>query len=273
MFYELTPYKFSKPLICRAPPPNLIIKDFSIGIPLNIFSNVYTNLHYGYDITNPESIGLQFLLGYFAYGYDRLKDAYQYQNSTDITIYPDSKIELYNNILELKDFYSISLHLSLLAIIYLMIIKNYDNSHVPFIGLLYISATYKEYKTYLNMFKPLFIAVMWTITSVGLPCVLNDNNFDIFMYPQDYLPCLLFIFSASNFADISDIEEDRTLGINTIPVKYGENITKFISLLAVSLAAIILVENPNYETRFWINSIIEMQHFGLMYTIYNNTKF
>ena len=32
-------------------------------------------------------------------------------------------------------------------------------------------------------------------------------------------------------------------------------------------------ENPNFENRFWINSIIEAQHIGLMYFIYNNTKF
>ena len=42
------------------------ITGFDIGIPLNIFSNVYTNLHYGYDITTARVVLLQFLFGYYA---------------------------------------------------------------------------------------------------------------------------------------------------------------------------------------------------------------
>ena len=93
------------------------------------------------------------------------------------------------------------------------------------------------------------------------------------MYPQDYLSCLLFIFSASNFADINDIREDKRLGVKTLPVLYGKTVTSYISLIALATAAILLVENPNFENRFWINSLIEAQHIGLMYYIYNNTDF
>ena len=93
------------------------------------------------------------------------------------------------------------------------------------------------------------------------------------MYPQDYLSCLLFIFSASNFDDINDIREDKKLGVKTLPVLYGKQLTSYVSFGAVAIAAILLVENPNFENRFWINSIIESQHIGLMYIIYNNTKF
>ena len=259
----------------RTTQPKLILQDVSIGIPLNIFSNIYTNLHYGFDITTPKLVLLEVLLGYYAYGYDRLKDANQFNNVknnvTDISIYPSSKINLYEKILEQKGLYSISLHASLFAIIYFLLIDNYDITHVPFIFLLYISATYKEYKPYLSIYKPFFIATMWTITTVGLPCILHDNNYDILMYPQDYLPCLLFILSASNFADINDLEEDKKLGINTIPVVYGKEITSLISFIAVASAAILLIENPNFENRFWINSILEFQHLGLMWVIYNNT--
>jgi 4-hydroxybenzoate polyprenyltransferase len=83
----------------------------------------------------------------------------------------------------------------------------------------------------------------------------------------------LLIFSASNFADINDIREDKKLGVKTLPVLYGKQLTSYISFAAVAIAAILLVENPNFENRFWINSIIEVQHIGLMCVIYNNTKF
>ncbi len=69
------------------------------------------------------------------------------------------------------------------------------------------------------------------------------------------------------------LEKNKKLGVKTLPVLYGKNITSYISLIAVATAAILLVENPNFENRFWINSIIEAQHIGLMYFIYNNTKF
>ena len=59
--------RFSPKPILRSHNPQLIIQDLSIGIPLNIFSNIYTNLHYGFDITTTKSICLQFLLGYFLF--------------------------------------------------------------------------------------------------------------------------------------------------------------------------------------------------------------
>jgi len=260
-----------RPILPRS-NTQLILQDLSIGIPLNIFSNIYTNLHYGFDITTTKSILLQFLLGYYAYGYDRIKDANEYSKSTDISIYPQNKIDLYKRILDQKLLYDITVNTALIASIYLLSIDNYDITHLPFLLLLYLSANYKEYKSLLSIFKPLYIAIMWTITTIALPCVLHDNNYDILMYPQDYLSCLLFIFSASNFADINDIEEDKKLGVKTLPVLYGKNITSYISLIALASAAILLIENPNFENRFWINSLIEAQHIGLMYIIYNNTK-
>lgn len=261
-----------KPLL-RTCSPRLIAEDFSIGIPLNIFSNIYTNLHYGYDITTPKIVVLQFLLGYYAYGYDRIKDAIEYQNSKNITIYSENKIQLYEKILNKKFEYNLAINTVLMISIYLLTVDNYHITHLPFIILLYFSGTYKQYKPLLGIYKPLYISIMWTITVIGLPCVFYDNNYNILLYPQDYLSCLLFIYSASNFADINDLEEDKKLGVNTIPVVYGKKITSLISFITVSIAAILLIENPNYENRFWINTIIESQHIGLMYFIYNNTDF
>ena len=65
---------------------------FDIGIPLNIFSNIFTNLHYGYDITTPKSVLIQFLLGYYTYGKDRYSDALEYIANP----YNTTKEELYD---------------------------------------------------------------------------------------------------------------------------------------------------------------------------------
>ena len=54
------------------------LSGFDIGIPLNIFQNIFTNIHYGYDITTPKLIILQFLVGYYTYGKDRYSDAIEY---------------------------------------------------------------------------------------------------------------------------------------------------------------------------------------------------
>ena len=43
--------RFTPKPCLRSHNPELIVQDLSIGIPLNIFSNIYTNLHYGLDIT------------------------------------------------------------------------------------------------------------------------------------------------------------------------------------------------------------------------------
>lgn len=272
IYNKLISYKFSLTPFLRSNAPKLIIQDLSIGIPLNIFSNIYTNLHYGFDITTIKSITLQLLLGYYSYTNDRIKDANEYNNSTDITIYPQNKVDLYNRILDQKILYDLTLNLSLISSIYLLGIDNYDITHLPFLLLLYLSSYYKEYKPILSIYKPLFISTMWTITTIILPCVLYENNYNILMEPQDYLSCLLFIFSASNFADINDIIEDKKLGVKTLPVLYGKQLTSYVSFAAVAIAAILLVENPNFENRFWINSVIEAQHIGLMYYIYNSTK-
>ena len=257
-------------LVNRNPHP-VALQGIDIGIPLNIFSNIYTNLHYGYDITTINSICLQFLLGFYSYGTDRVKDALEYKSINNTIQYTENKITLYRDINDNIEQYKYSLYISLAGITYILCIDNYDVRKLPFLLLLYLAGNYKEYKQYLNIYKPLFIATMWTLTTVILPCVIHDNDYSILSMPQDYLPCLLFIFSASNFADSNDIEEDKVLGVDTIPVTYGVTISNTISFIAVTIAAVMLIESRNFENRFIINSLIEMQHLGLMYLLYNNT--
>jgi len=92
---------------------------FDIGIPLNIFSNIFTNLHYGYDITTPKSVLIQFLLGYYTYGKDRYNDALEY--IAEPLAYNSTKQELYDFIYNNRDNYNITLSLSFIAIVYILL--------------------------------------------------------------------------------------------------------------------------------------------------------
>ena len=71
-----------------------------MGIPLNIIQNVFTNLHYGYDITTFKAILLQFLIGYYTYGKDRYRDALVYETNQ----YDTPKKELFEYLIKYKDF-------------------------------------------------------------------------------------------------------------------------------------------------------------------------
>ena len=248
-----------------------LLAGIDIGIPLTIFYNIYTNLHYGYNIVNFKVIFIQFLLGYFAYGKDRYSDAQEYKENP----YPTNKIKLYNSIIENKDIYISTLALSFFIINYILLTDYGENYqlyyNLPFIPIFYIAGEYKKYKQNLQEYKSIYIGFMWTLSCVILPCVLYEHNYNIFLYPSDYLPCLLTIFATSNFADNKDILEDSINNINTIPVKYGKEISNIISFIALAISSILLIENANFYNREIINSFVEFQNFALMGLLYNNT--
>lgn len=244
---------------------------FDIGIPLNIFSNIFTNLHYGYDITSPKSVLIQFLLGYYTYGKDRYNDALEY----NALPYNTTKQDLYNFIYDNRNNYNISLSISFLAIIFILItsVSNKEDIiyNIPFIPLFYLNGEYKSFKPILQEFKPIYIGIMWCLASLVLPCVLYEHNYDILNYPIDYIPCILTLFATSNFADNRDIDEDRFNGIMTIPVKYGITRSNIISFIALIISSITLIENTHFENRLLINGCVELQNFAVMGLLYNNT--
>lgn len=258
---------YSKPLTINN---NYLFSGLDIGIPLNIFSNIFTNLHYGYDITTPKIIGIQFLLGYYTYMKDRYGDAIEYYENPFNT----SKIEFYNYIYNNREIYQLTIFLSYIMFSILLLTNNNGNDIsilYPFLPLLYLNGEYKNYKPSLNAIKPIYIGIMWTLASVILPCVIHEHNYNIMNYPLDYMPCFLTLFATSNFADVKDIAEDKINNITTLPIAIGEKKSNLISLIALSLSSILLIENPNFDNRIIINSIVELQNFGIMYLLYNNS--
>ena len=246
------------------------LNGLDIGIPLNIFSNIYTNLHYGYDITSGQSVLIQFMLGYYTYGKDRYNDALDYIKNP----YETQKEEFYNFLYDNKEFYNLSLNITFLGMIFILL--NQESSkeilyNLPFIPLFYVNGKYKYFKKTLDIYKPVYISIMWAMATIILPCILYEHNYNIINYPQHYLPCMLTLFATSNFIDNKDIEEDKLNNINTIPVKYGIEISNTISFIAIVISTILLIENPNFENRMIINSVVELQNIGTMALLYNNT--
>ena len=227
-----------------------------IGIPLTIFQNTYTSLHFGENIVTTRDVLLQFLIGYYVYGNDRYGDALEYCENP----YSTPKKDLYEYIFMNQEMMQQTLNLSYFLTLFLLCNDKYFWVNVPFIGLLEVTNKYKELKPKLGIFKPAFIAVLWTACAVWLPSVLHDHNYDILLYPQDYLPCTLTIFSASNIIDNKDIIEDRQNNITTIPVVYGETNSIRISMVGLILSSLILGFNPHYLNFPVVNSLLEIQN-------------
>ena len=243
-----------------------------IGIPLNIFQNIYTNLHYGYDISNIKNIGLQFMLGYYTYGNDRYQDALEYE----VKKFTTKKEDLYKYVLENKEFIKSSLDITFAITTLILITDENFLLNLPFILLLISTDYYKDIKQKFGEFKPLYIAALWTGCTVILPCVLHDHNYSILQYPLDYLPCLLSLFALSNFLDLKDVEEDIENGINTLPVKYGKYNAAMIGLFLLALSSLMFGLNPNYLNRPLVNSLNELQNAGMssipFFILRNETK-
>lgn len=246
------------------------LNGIEIGIPLNIFSNIYTHLHYGYDITSIKIILLQFLIGYYTYGKDRYNDAIQSNNNN--VVVKEKKKKLYEDINQNKDLYSNTINFSLLCIISILLVDENYLKNIPFIFLLLTTEYYTQIKENIGVIKPFYIGIMWTISTLILPCVIQDDNYSILNYPLDYLPEILILFATSNLADIDDIEEDENNNIQTIPVKYGKENSLMITMLALSMSSLLFGINPHYIERPIINSIVEIQNILISYFAYKNYK-
>ena len=247
----------------------------TLGIPLNIFQYIFTTSHYGENIVNRELILLQFCLGFFTYGFDRLFDAYEYYNNQEknekinkqenkIT---DEKKVLYEYLINNNYYFLTSLIISYLYVFNTL--YKYDNGMI-FILLLLSTLFYKELKTKFGQFKAFYIGSFWTISCIIMPSIIHDNNLNILMDYYSYIPCFLTLFGTSNLLDIKDIDEDLNNKIYTIPVIFGKKNSIFLSLLSIFLSSIIFLYNPNFNNNLIPNVLFEFQNVGSFFIPFSN---
>lgn len=224
-----------------------------MGIPLNIIQNVFTNLHYGYDITTIQSIILQFLIGYYTYGKDRYKDALVYEKNK----YDTPKKELFEYLLKYKELYKVSYDVTFVIIMFILLFDQNIINNIFFVILLYSTDYYNEIKKLGPIIKPSYIAVMWTFSAAILPAIMHDQNYSILKHPMDYLPCAMTMFSSSTILDIKDIEEDKINGVKTIPSVYGLEKSQILTIFLLGLSSLLVGLNPNYLENPIPNSVYE----------------
>ena len=265
-------HKTRKPLL-SVMTNNITTKNYNpiigsnLGIPLNILQFIFTTEYFNQNVINFELIALQFAIGIFTYGSDRLYDALDYKNNTNIILL-DEKRDYYNFLLEK---YNFNLFIILSSFIYILYIS-YDNIYsYPFIALLLNTLDYRNFKKQYGYLKPFYIGLFWTFGCVFLPIILQENNYNIIYEPTIYLPCFLSMLASSNLLDIKDLEEDKSENIYTLPVLFGENNAICISHISLLLAMLIFLNNPNYYDNLWISSLFQFQTFGSYFLNFNNT--
>ena len=242
----------------------LPLHGIDVGMPLNIIDNVFTNLHYGYDVTTLKVVLLQFLIGYYTYGKDRYKDAVEYieqhqQDGLDAII-SEKKKDLYKTLYNNSSFYKASYCAAFYCTLFLLFYDDYWYLNIPTAGLLYSTEYYKQLKGQIVGFKPVFVASMWTFSAVLLPCILHDHDYSILSDVDDYLPCFLVLFACTNLADIKDIDEDIENGVNTIPVVFGKENTQMLVMISLIFSSLIFGIHPNYMDRPLVNGAFELQN-------------
>lgn len=243
-------------------------KGIEIGIPMNIFQNIFTNNHYGKEIMNPELFILQFLIGFYTYGKDRYKDALEYEKQP----YETHKKEFYENIIKNKETYKEMYQLMDLIVFFSFLANNNYKLSTPFMILLSTANFYDDFKKKYGYLKPIYVSIMWTACTVILPCVIHDQDFSILKYPLDYLPCALTLFANSNYADNKDLIEDKQNNVETLPVKYGIEKSNMLSLAALGLSSLIFGMSEHFLNRPLINTIFELQNVGTAFVIANSTN-
>jgi hypothetical protein len=242
----------------------------NLGIPLNLLQFIYTNTYLNENLITPQLIGLQFAIGIFTYGSDRLIDALEYNNiynKTNTTNY--NKINYYNYLLKTKNFNIFVITLSYLYIFSLLI--NNPETY-PILFLLTSTLDYKNFKKKYGQFKALYIGIFWTIGTVILPSVLISHNYDILKEPTIILPSIFNLFASSNLIDIKDIEEDKAEKIYTLPVIYGSNFAIAISHISIILAILLFYNNENFDNNIYLSLLYEAQSFGGFFLNFNNSN-
>lgn len=244
----------------------------SIGIPLNLLQYIYSTTYFGENVINLELILLQFAIGIFTYGSDRLYDALEYNNSifkNNTDIFNIEKINYYENVLYNYNYNIFFIITSYIYILYVLL--PHFNSYLLLFALT-STLDYRNFKKKFGNLKALYIGLFWTLGCVILPCVLISDNYSIFNEPTIYLPSFFLMFASSNLLDIKDINEDKNENINTIPVLYGINNAIIISHSALLIAMIIFFQNENFYNNYFLSGLYESQIFGSFFLNYKKNN-
>ncbi len=93
--------------------------------------------------------------------------------------------------------------------------------------------------------KNILLSVIWTLATCLLP--LSENADQIFGEPMIWMLVrrFLFIYALTTIFDLKDLESDKMEGVRTIARSAGFTGTRIISLVAMSIFAMLIFMDPN----------------------------
>lgn len=240
-----------------------IINNLAVSIPVVAFENIFTNIHYGHSITNLNVATLQMLIVLYTYGTDRFKDTLDEYKKDDEKDSQKNK-EIFN---KYKSEYSYFFNI-LLGIIIYQFIKIKDS--YPFLILLLSTNFYRDLKKNIPIIKPFYVSFMWTLICFILPCFVYEHNYNILNYPIEYMPLFLNIFASSNFLDTKDADEDLKNNIITIPNKFGELNSNYLSMFLLIISSVIFTFNHNINDYKFQSLFFESYNIILFFLVKND---
>lgn len=221
-----------KPLIKTLPS---LLSGTEMIIPVNIIAETANMCIHNQHIT-PDTMLINGLMAYSVYKFDRYRDAQEFVG--------DDPKDLYKGIIENKN--SIEFLLFSSSIFTLILLINYHYSDVL---LLYLSTfLYKNIKKLDIPIKPFYVSGLWAVTACVVPSYAAHVDYKF----MDTLPFFLNIFALTNMADITDLEEDISENVTTIPTIIGKNNTLSLCMAASALSCLLFV-NLDYFTNNFLN--------------------
>jgi 4-hydroxybenzoate polyprenyltransferase len=207
-----------------------------VGILMMFYEYIFVNLHFNHSEIIPLwTYIMQLFCVHSAYGYDRWLDVTKEDsNNEELIEYINSNSQSVQNTITFS-FLSCIAYLSY-----------YEHTRI-FIPLYMLSVLYyRDFKIKYPLLKPVFISIMLITSSVIVPSIITESNYNILQDFNAIIPPIANLYSASNYLDVIDYNIDKINNIKTLPVIFGNNTAIATSLVFNLMSSITFINHPNY---------------------------
>lgn len=232
-------------------------------ISCSMFSAQFLTIHWNHQIT-----AIIFCSILFAYNYDRLIDAkLQKSTTTNSKMFYQKPWMIFS---------TVSMILAASSIFYLLLVIPYLSKMITFfcisMGALYSVPIIPSWKKHtfkllrikeIPFFKPLIVALTFTIGIVGLPLSYQPQLVNNKLISCIFLFFFTLMFTGTVTFDIRDIESDKKHEVPTLPVLIGVKNTKATLLLLNSFVTVLL-------TYLWFLDFITLQNLiSMLFSVFS----
>lgn len=103
--------------------------------------------------------------------------------------------------------------------------------------------------------KSMVIAIAWSVTTVSIPIAAIHG--DVFNYDSDLLLVerFLFVWAITIPFDIKDLQEDKLLGLKTLPMLYGLKRVLFFAVIILVLHVVVTFFHYGLGRMFFVRAV------------------